>query len=379
MNPALQRIAPSLIRAIHARKRPGDIDLGLGEPVLRPDAAPFEAAMRRVRDEGTPYSPNAGFTPLREAVARYHALPGMLEAASVCITIGSEEALYVAVKTLVDPARDEVLVVEPGYLAYPKFCDLEGIRHRSVRLSPEDGFQPRAAAVLEALGPETRLVILNTPCNPTGRVWPEDELGALASGLAARAGEPVWVVVDEVYRELYYSAAAPASLGRFHPHTVTVGSLSKSNALTGMRIGWLVGDATVVSAALKVHALLTTAASTFSQWVAEAVFATPGALSAHRPVYAERRETLIRAAAAHGVEIVPPEGAFYAMVKLPPALSADSLGAAGALLDTHRVLAVPGVAFGAAGEGWLRISWVADDDTLNEGLARIGRFFQEAG
>src|SRR3954470_6649725 len=116
MNPLLAGIAPSLIRAINARKRPGDIDLGLGEPTLRPDVAPFEAAMERVRREGLPYTPNAGLTELREAIARYHAYPGLGEAANVCVTIGSEEALYLAIKALLDPARDEALIVEPCYL-----------------------------------------------------------------------------------------------------------------------------------------------------------------------------------------------------------------------------------------------------------------------
>jgi aspartate/methionine/tyrosine aminotransferase len=378
VNPAVERLTPSLIRAIHARKRTGDLDLGLGEPVLRPEPGPFEAALARVRTQGTPYSPNAGFAELRQAVARYHGFPGMDGAESVLVTIGSEEALYLALKTLVDPARGEVLVVEPGYLAYPKLCALEGIRHRAVRLSPDDGFAPRAARVLDAIGPETRLVVLNSPCNPTGRVWPEAELRALAAGLTSRPGEPVWVLVDEVYRELYYTAEAPTSLAAFYPHTVTVGSLSKSNALTGMRLGWLIAEPRVVAAAVKVHGLVTTAASTFSQWVAEEIFAAPGALSAHRPLYAARREAMLRMAADAGVEVIPPEGAFYGFVRLPGGMSGDSLAAATRLLEEERVLTVPGIAFGAGGEGWLRISWVADEPVLAEALTRMGRFLAGA-
>ncbi|HEU0052165.1 MAG TPA: pyridoxal phosphate-dependent aminotransferase, partial [Longimicrobium sp.] len=197
MNPTLAGIAPSLIRALAARKRPGDIDLGMGEPTLRPDPAPFEAALERVRRDGCPYTPNAGDAALREAVARYHGFPGQSAAASVCIAIGSEEALYLGIKTLLDPARDEALVVEPCYLAYPKLCALEGVRVRSVALSPEDGFRPSADAILAALRDDTRMVILNSPCNPTGRVWPEEELRRLADGLAARPGPPVFVLADE--------------------------------------------------------------------------------------------------------------------------------------------------------------------------------------
>ncbi|HEX8242040.1 MAG TPA: aminotransferase class I/II-fold pyridoxal phosphate-dependent enzyme, partial [Longimicrobium sp.] len=149
MNPLLAGIAPSLIRAINARKRPGDVDLGLGEPTLRPDPSPFEAALARVRSEGLPYTANAGDPALREVIARYFAFPGMDAAANVCVTIGSEEALYLAIKSVLDPARDEVLIVEPCYLAYPKLCALEGVRHRAVALDADDGFRPRADRVLE--------------------------------------------------------------------------------------------------------------------------------------------------------------------------------------------------------------------------------------
>ena len=153
MNPVLGTIAPSLIRVINAKKRAGDIDLGMGEPTLLPDPAPFEAALRRVRDEGLPYTPNAGDPALRAAIAAYFAFPRMAAAENVCVAIGSEEALYLAIKAVLDPARDELLVVEPAYLAYEKIAALEGVRTRAVRLSADDDFRPRAAAVLDSLRP----------------------------------------------------------------------------------------------------------------------------------------------------------------------------------------------------------------------------------
>ena len=376
MNPFVERIEPSLIRALNARKRPGDIDLGLGEPVLRPDARPFRAALERVERQGTPYAPNGGFLDLREAIARYHALPGRDTAASVCVTVGSEEALFLAIKTVVDAARDEVLIVEPCYLAYPKICVLEGIRYRTAALDPADGFAPRASAVLDALRPDTRLVILNSPGNPTARVWPAAELRALADGLAARPGPPVYVLVDEVYRELFYTPEPPLSLAALYPRTLTVGSLSKSNALTGMRIGWLIAEASLIAAATKVHALINTSCSTFSQWVALELFAQPGALAAHRPLYAERRSALLALAERYQVDLVPPEGAFYAFVRLPMALAGDSMAAAERLLEEFRVVTVPGIAFGPSAEGWLRISWVADEATLAEGMRRLAEFLE---
>jgi len=375
MNPVLATIAPSLIRAINARKRPGDIDLGMGEPTLRPDVAPFEAATERVRAEGLPYTANAGAPGLRAAIASYFGFPGMAEAANVCVTIGSEEALYLAIKTVLDPARDEVLIPEPCYLAYAKLCALEGVRHRSVGLSADDGFRPSAEAVLGALGPDTRMVILNTPANPTGRVWPAGELRKLADGLAARPGPPVYVLSDEVYRELYYTAERPASVADVYGHALVAGSLSKSNALTGLRLGWLVGPGEVIAEATKVHQLVNTAASTFSGHVALEIFRRPEALAAHRPLYAEQRARLLDHLARHGITHAPVEGAFYCFVRLPERWAVNSLAAAERLLDEQRVVTVPGIAFGAAGEGWLRLSWVAPPDALAEGISRIAQFF----
>jgi aspartate/methionine/tyrosine aminotransferase len=379
MNPRVASIAPSLIRAINARKRPGDVDLGLGEPTLRPDPAPFEAATAWVRENGCPYAPNAGTGELRERIAAYHALPGMGAAENVCVTVGSEEALYLAVKTLADPAVDEVLVVEPAFLAYPKICALEGIPYRTAAFSPEDGFTPRAAPVLEALRPETRVIVLNSPANPTARLWPETELRVLAAGLAERPGPPVWVVSDEVYRELYYTPEPPVSIARFHPHSMVAGSLSKSNALTGLRLGWLLGPREAVAQAVKVHQLVNTAASTFSERVAIEVFREPASLHAHRPVYRERRDRLLRLLARHGVPHLPVEGTFYCFVRLPEAYARDSMGAVERLLEEHRVVTVPGTAFGAAAEGWLRLSWVAAPEMLDAGIERIGRFFASTG
>ncbi len=336
MNPLIETIEPSLIRSINARKRSGDIDLGLGEPRLKPDPAPFEAATRWVKANGCPYSPNAGFEELRELVAGYLRF-NTGGANGVCITVGSEEALFLAIKTVVDPARDEVLIVEPCYLAYPKICVLEGIRHRMVALPADERFRPGASIVLDALRPNTRLVIINSPSNPTGRVWPAEELEALASGLAEREGRPIYVLSDEVYRELYYGPEPPRSISEWYPHSLVAGSLSKSNALTGLRLGWLAGPPEVIAAAIKVHQFVNTAASTFSQLVALELFREPQRLAEQRPWYEEMRRELVDCARINGLDLIDPEGAFYAMVRLPPG-RADSLAAAESLLERQRVV-----------------------------------------
>ena len=373
MNPLLDQVAPSIIRAINARKREGDIDLGIGEPTLRPDTESFRAATRWVEEHGCPYTSNAGFPELREHIAARYGAGRFTRADEVCVTVGSEEALYLAIKTVVDREKDEVLVIEPCYLAYPKLCALEGIAHRMVPLSSADGFRPRAEAVLEAVRDNTRLIVLNSPANPTGRIWSAEELEALARGLDSR-GSSSFILADDVYRELHYGDAAPASPARWHQRTLIAGSLSKSNALTGLRLGWLIGPAEVIAGAVKVHQFVNTAASTFSQLVALELFREPERLASHRSWYLARRETLLSAAESAAIELIPPEGAFYALLRIPGP-GADSLRIAETILDRERVVTVPGIGFGASAEGWLRISWAVQDASIQEGLRRIGRHF----
>jgi aspartate/methionine/tyrosine aminotransferase len=374
MNPTLAAIPGSLIRALNAKKRPGDIDLGLGEPRLRPDLAWFEAATDWVREHGCPYTANAGDADLRSAIAKHYGYDGLQSPENVCITVGSQEALYLAIKALCDPLRDEVLVVSPAYPAYSKLCQLEGVRYREVTLDPETGFRPDAQAVLAALTPATRLLLLATPSNPTGRVWPQSELERLAAGLLARPGARVAVVVDEVYKELDYTGTRPFSLASVYPQTFVANSLSKSHALTGLRLGWLMGPAQAMALVVKAHQFVNTAASTFSQRVAAAAFADPRGLGLQRSHYAANCKSLLAHLDARGFHYTRPEGAFYCMVRLPEHLALDSVGAAYALLEQERVVTVPGAAFGC--EGWLRLSWVVDEPTLVQGLDRLQEFFK---
>lgn len=357
MNPRLTSLEPSLIRELNARKKPGDIDLGLGEPVLSPDPAVLEAGLRWMNDNGCRYSPNLGFLEVRQAVGDYLGLP----AERVCLTNGSQQALYLALFTALDPERDEVLVVEPGYPAYAKIAQMLGLKVRSACLSGESGFAPSASPVLAALRPETRAVVLASPNNPSARIWPRAELERLQAGLENR-----YLVFDEVYRELYYTPEPPARPAM--EQTLVVGGLSKCAALTGLRLGWLGAPADLMPLVLRAHQLMTTACSTYSQRVALELLQA-GRIGAQRPLYLERRQSLLEA--LDGLQAVEPEGAFYCMVKIPG--STGSLEVALQLLEQERVVTVPGVAFGA--EGWLRISWAGDPEDVRFGLERLQRFF----
>jgi aspartate/methionine/tyrosine aminotransferase len=364
----LAAIEPSLIRALAAKKRPTSIDLGLGEPTLLPQQRFIDAAAAQTAELGLKYTLNAGDVRLRELIAQRYAYPGMTEARNVCVTTGSQEAMYVAIKTLLDPARDELLVVEPAYPAYAKIAQLEGIAVRTAGMPAGTGFAYAADAIVAAVTERTRMIVLGSPANPTGRVISRAGVRALAEALLARGGEPVWILADELYRELTYVDDA-GSIAEHYPYTIAVNGLSKSNALTGLRIGWTIAPAPLCDELAKVHAWLTSAASTFGQRVARGIFGEPGALSEAAGWYRSQRAAALEALRASGLTYVEPDGAFYVCVRLPH--GGDSVAAAYRLVEAYDVVTVPGRIFGDVLEGWLRLSWVAPVDAFREGLGRI--------
>jgi aspartate/methionine/tyrosine aminotransferase len=360
VNPKLATIEPSLIRAIASKKRPASIDLGLGEPTLLPQQRFIDAAARWVAQHGVKYTANAGDAGLRARIAEHYAYPAMRDARNVCVTNGSQEAMYVAIKTLLDPARDAML---------------EGIAVRSVAMPASTGFAYDVDAILAALTPETRLIVIGSPSNPTGRVLTRADAQRLADALGRRAGEPVWVLHDELYRELTYVDDAGA-LGSVYPYTIAVNGLSKSNALTGLRIGWSIAPAPLCDEMVKVHAWLTSTASTFGQRVALGIFEEQGALEEQAAWYRKQRTAVLGVLRASPLRFVEPDGAFYVCVQ--PAGLSDSLVAALHLIDDEDVVAIPGRTFGATLEGWLRLSWVAPIDAFRTGVERIARLHVSA-
>ncbi len=376
-NPLLAGIKPSAIRAMHERKRDTSIDLGMGQPTLMPDIEPFGEAMDWVRDNGTPYAPNSGLPELRDAIARLYGGYYNPTAANVCVVNGSQEGIYLAVKALLDARADEVLLTDPAYPSYGRCCDLEGIKQRTVRQNPRDGFALTANSLLEALGPTTRMIIFGSPANPTATVMDERELRRLARALLDRKGAPVWVVVDEVYRELSFTEKPYASLLDHYPHAIGLQSLSKSCALTGMRVGFVIASTDAVSAMARVHALMLMSVNVFAQHVALAIVREPRRLRAHFDWYARQRQLLIDTAARHHLKIVEPQGSFYTMLALPERW-ANSEAAADHLLDRYDVVTVPGSVFGEGGEGYLRLTWSAQPGDVVTGLERIAEFCTKA-
>lgn len=350
-------------------RTPTSIDLGIGQPTLPPNVVHFENATRWVAEHGIPYSTNIGDADLRAAIAARYAYPGLDDPGNVCITTGSQEAVYAAIRTVVDPAVDEILVVEPAFPVYVKIAQIEGIALRRVAIDPRGPDPFDADTILAAVGPTTRLIVICSPCNPTGAVISKVTTKKIADGLLARGGPPVYVMHDEIYREIVFTDDA-GEFGKVYPYTIAINSLSKSNAVTGLRLGWAIAPTDVMPHIVKMHGWLTSCASTFAQRVALGIFEADE-LGAHRAWYADQRAGVLAILAKSTLEYVVPQGAFYCCVRVG---ATDTLEFAKALIAERDVVAVPGDIFGPILAGWLRTSFVSPLADIGEGLARIASF-----
>ena len=362
----LQGIEKSVIRQVFDRAKPGSINLGLGEPDLPTPDVIRRAAVKAIVEEQNGYTSHAGLPSLREKVAADYAyLEGRPE--RVIITAGSQEALYLALLATVDEG-DEVLLPNPGFVAYPTIVRMAGGKATFYRLPRDRGFEFDVDDFRLALTPRTKVVVCISPSNPTGRVLSETDLASIGDALRDHGA---YLISDEIYRDLYYTNERPGSLASFYERTLVIGGLSKSMSMTGWRLGWLCGDEEVVQAALVLHGYVTTCASAVSQkaslvaWSDEAEQARAG----FRETFRARRDHLLALIGSElGLRAVTPEGAFYTMLDVSE--YGPSMKVAEALLE-ERVITVPGAAFGSESEGFLRVSFCADRDTLSEGVRRI--------
>ena len=362
----LQGIEKSVIRQIFDRARPGSINLGLGEPDVPTPEVVRRAAVQIITDEQNGYTSHAGLPSLRQKVADgYPYLEQKSE--RVIITAGSQEALYLSLMTLVDEG-DEVLLPNPGFVAYPTIVRMAGGTPSFYSLPAKCDFCFDADEFRRALTPRTKVVVCISPSNPTGRTLSPRDLMIIAGALRNHGA---YLISDEIYRDLYYSPERPESAASFYERTVVVGGLSKSMSMTGWRLGWMCGAEEVIKAALILHGYVTTCASAISQkaalvaWTEEAERARAG----FRETFRARREHLLKLLETElELKAISPEGAFYTMVDV--SRYGPSMKVAEALLEAG-VTTVPGIAFGNESEGFLRVSFCADLDTLTEGVKRI--------
>ena len=362
----LQGIEKSVIRQLLDRALPGSINLGLGEPDLPTPDVIRKAAVKAIVEEQNGYTTHAGLMALREKVAAaYPHLEGKPE--HVLITAGSQESMYLALMSLVEEG-DEVLLPNPGFVAYPTIVKMAGGKANFYRLPSEKGFAFDADEFRRALTTRTKVVVCTSPSNPSGRTLSRDDLLSITNALQ---GHGAYLISDEIYRELYYTPERPESLSSFNDRTIVISGLSKSMSMTGWRLGWLCGEESVVKAALVLHGYVTTCASTVSQkaalvaWSPEAEEARAG----FRETFRARKDHLLATIDSQlGLRAVVPEGAFYTMLDVSD--YGASMDVANALLE-EKVITVPGAGFGSEAEGFLRVSFCADRETLTEGVRRI--------
>ncbi|MGB9179751.1 MAG: aminotransferase class I/II-fold pyridoxal phosphate-dependent enzyme, partial [Pyrinomonadaceae bacterium] len=256
----LRGIEKSLIRQVFDRARPGSINLGLGEPDLLTPEVIRRAAVRVITEEQNGYTTHAGLPRLRELVASdYKHTSGKPE--RVIITAGSQEALYLALMTMVDHG-DEVLLPDPGFVAYPTIVRMAGGVPVYYRLPASRDFSFDAEDFRSRLSKRTKLVVCISPSNPTGRTLSRDDLKQMADALRETGA---YVLSDEIYRDLYFKEERPPSISDFYERTIVISGLSKSMSMTGWRLGWMCGDEAVIKSALVLHGYVTTCASTVSQ------------------------------------------------------------------------------------------------------------------
>jgi Aspartate/tyrosine/aromatic aminotransferase len=358
----------SPIRAMSVGAPEGCISLGLGEPTWD-----LPAAARRALAAGSgpcSYGPNAGLPDLRKAVGRFFsAVPER-----VMIASGSQGALFALIMAYAGPG-DEVLVPDPGFLAYPALARLAGAQPLGYELARDGSLDSRAFAAALDAHPRTAVAIVNHPSNPAGAGASADALAAVAAACEERG---VLLVSDEVYRELYLGTKQP-SLAEVTSYGVVTGSVSKAWGAPGLRVGWAIGDEEILEAARLVHNNMVSCVPRPSQEAALALLEESGSiLPAARAEIRRRWDALSGALKAElGVSAKVPAGAFYYWLPLPSSAGDETKFCLG-MRDEAKVILVPGTAFGPGGEGRARLSYAASPEDIREALRRLARYWRKA-
>lgn len=350
------------------------INLAAGEPDFDTSEPVKAAAIRAIQEGFTKYTPTSGIPDLKAAIVsvlkRDRGLTYRQE--QVMVSCGAKHSLYNLFQVLLQ-SGDEVLIPSPYWVSYPEMARLAGAVPVEVRTDPSDKFWLSAAAVEKACTPKTRLLVLNSPSNPTGAVLDQARLQEIAKVAKARG---FWVISDEIYAQLVYGVKAPsiaAVAPEIFDRTVVVDGVSKAYAMTGWRIGYMAGPAEVVEAAGRLQDHSTSNPSSISQRAAlAALTGHPSAMAPMVKEFQRRRDLLVkRLSGIKGITFVEPEGAFYCFVNISKA-RVKSSEFAERLLKEALVAAIPGDGF-----GWdecIRFSFAIGTEALDEAMDRFQKF-----
>jgi aspartate aminotransferase len=373
-------------KALKAAGRPV-IGFGAGEPDFPTPDYIVEAAVVACRDpRNHHYTPVAGLPELRAAVAAktLRDTGYQVDASQVLITNGGKQAVYNTFATLLDPG-DEVLLIAPYWTTYPEAIKLAGGVPVEVVTDETAGYLATVEQLDAARTERTKVLLFVSPSNPTGAVYPPDHVAAIGRW----AGEHgLWVVTDEIYEHLVYGDATNVSIATAAPElggrVVVLNGVAKTYAMTGWRVGWLIGPGDVVKAATNLQSHATSNVSNVAQVAALAALSGDLSAVAHMRTAFDRRRKLIVSLLAEipGIVCPEPQGAFYVYPSVKGLLgqplhgrvSNSSAELAGVILDEAEVAVVPGEAFGTP--GYLRLSYALGDDDLAEGIARIAKLVE---
>lgn len=380
-------IAPSATMAMDAaakemqRQGINVISFGVGEPDFDTPDNVKEAAYRAIKDGKTKYTPASGIHELKVAIQQRFALDNNLsyDLDQIMVTVGAKHALYNVTQVLLDPG-DEVIIPAPYWVSYVEQVRVTGATPVVIQTTAENGFRMTAQQLEAAITPKTKMIMLNSPSNPTGAVYRREELQAVAD-IAVKHG--LIVVSDEIYQPFIYGGERHTSIAELGDDikalTLIVHGVSKSHAMTGWRIGYVAGDAKVIKAMTSLQSHSTSNPTSVAQWAAiEALTGPQDAMKQMVQEFVKRRDYLVeRLRALPGVTCDVPDGAFYVFPRIDSVFGRSYDGVTirtsedlcQLLLRKAHVSIVPGSAFGA--EGYFRISYATSMENIKTGMDRV--------
>lgn len=371
----VQSIEPSPIRKIIdlSESRPDIIGLHAGEPDFTTPSHIVEAGVRSLRDGYTHYTHGAGILQLREAIARKLLEENGIEAnpkTEITVTAGGFAAIFAITQATLDPV-DEVLILQPSWPSYSGFVRLAGGVPVPVSLQGPD-FEPSRKMLEHHTTEKTKMIVINSPNNPTGSVYSRDCLSSLAE---FAQDHDMLVVSDEVYEKIVFDGNEHFSLAsrpEFRDSVVTVNSFSKTYAMTGWRVGYVIANEPITTSIRKIHGYMVSCAPSDAQRAAlEALVGPQDCVNEMVGEYATRRDRIVKGLnEVEGFRCVAPKGTFYAFPDVSR-LNIPSAEIANKLLEEAKVASIPGSAFGAAGEGYLRFSFAPSQQNIEEGISRV--------
>lgn len=383
LNERLTQIQPNAIRAFDAQiSDVADIlKLTLGEPDFNVPTHIKQAAIDSILADDSHYAPAAGTQALREAAVQFLADRYNLQYdadSQVIVTLGATEGIYDTITAVVNPG-DRVLIPAPNFPLYdPTVVLAGGVPTYVDTLATDFLLTPdQLQGAIDTYGDQLMAVVLNYPSNPTGATYTSEQLSALADVLR---GTDITVIADEIYSELVYDGQH-TSIAQYLPdQTLVLNGVSKSHAMTGYRIGFVVGPTKLIRAVGLIHQFAVTSASNPAMaGAAEALGTEAGRQDtlAMKAEYAARRDYLVKALRELGFAIPQPAGAFYVFAQIPDGLEQDDVAFSLALAQEGKVAVIPGSAFGIGGAGYIRLSYAASLADLQTAVARIATFITD--